>query len=250
VAGGANEDPAIPNVFNGGGVPAESAIIARPARLSELAAERLREKILGGSLEPGAALSQEALAKEFGISRTPLRDALKTLERDGLIELDASGSAAVIDPRAEDAKDLLLIRQVIDSVAARRAASLAPESRGRLAETLKPLLEELDEASAAEDRYRFRVADSRFHVAVLRHCGLEHVDRCYAFVHTTALSMYGVRAPSPGHLAESSEQHRRIASAIVEGDVDLSARLAEEHVHYAYNYYYGGQTGTDAIGSQ
>jgi GntR family transcriptional regulator, gluconate operon transcriptional repressor len=223
-------------------VPAESAIIARPARLSELAAERLREQILRGILVPGAGLSQEALAKEFGISRTPMRDALKILERDGLIELDASGAAAVIDPSAEDAKDLLRIREVIDSVAARRAASLSVESRGELGEILKPLLVELDEASVAEDRYRFRVADSRFHVAVLRHCGLEHVDRCYSFVHTTALSMYGVRAPSPGHLAESAEQHVQIAAAILDGAADLSARLAEAHVRSAYNYYYGGRT--------
>lgn len=220
-------------------MPEESAIIARPARLSELAADRLREQILRGRLEPGAALSQEALAKEFGISRTPLRDALKILERDGLIKLDSSGSAAVIDPRAEDAKDLLLIREVIDSVAARRAASLSAELQSELADALKPLLAELSDAAMAEDRYRYRVADSRFHVAVLRHCGLEHVDRCYAFVHTTALSTYGARAGTPGHLAESSEQHTRIAAAIIGGQVELSARLAQEHVRFAYDYYYG-----------
>jgi GntR family transcriptional regulator, gluconate operon transcriptional repressor len=225
-------------------VPAESAVIARPARLSELAADRLREQILRGHLEPGAALSQEALAKEFGISRTPLRDALKILERDGLIELDASGAAAVIDPGADDAKDLLLIREVIDCVAARRAASLSRESRSELADVLQPLVEELSEASAAEDRYRFRVADSRFHVAVLRYCGLEYVDRCYAFVHATALSMYGVRTPSPGHLTESSEQHLRIAAAILDGQVDLSAQLAGEHVRHAFDYYYGDRAST------
>ena len=225
-------------------MPAESAVIARPARLSELAAERLREQILRGHLAPGAALSQEGLAKEFGISRTPLRDALKILERDGLIKLDASGAAAVINPSAEDGKDLLLIRKVIDSVAARRAASLSLEPRGELTDILKPLLKELGEASLAEDRYRFRVADSRFHVEILRYCGLEHVDRCYSFVHTTAMSMYVRRAPSPGHLAESSEQHRQIAAAIADGQGDLSARLAEEHVSCAYQYYYGDQAAT------
>jgi GntR family transcriptional regulator of gluconate operon len=219
-------------------VAPDSAAIARPARLSEIAAQRLREQILRGRLQPGAALSQESLAKEFGISRTPLRDALKMLAGDGLIQLDGSGSATVVDPSARDAQDLLLIREVIDSVAARRAAGRPAPERSALGGVLKPALQELELSSAAEDRYRFRVADSQFHVAILQHCGLEHLDRCYAFVHTTALSMYAVRPPSPGHLAAAFEQHQGIAAAIVAGDADRSARLAEEHVRHAYNYYY------------
>ena len=75
-------------------------------------------------------------------------------------------------------------------------------------------------------------------MAILQHCGLEQLDRCYAFVHTTALSMYAVRAPSPGHLAASFGHHQGIAAAIASGDAELSGRLAEEHVRHAYTYYY------------
>jgi len=219
-------------------VAAESAAIARPARLSEIAAQRLRERILRGGLAPGAALSQESLAREFGISRTPLRDALQILAGDGLVQLGGPGSATVVSPSASDARDLLLIRATIDSVAARRAAGRAERDRRELAAILEPALQELEASAAAGDRYRFRVADSRFHVAILRHCGLDQLDRCYAFVHTTALSMYAVRAPSPGHLARSSGHHQGIAAAIAAGDTELSARLAQEHVQHAYNYYY------------
>jgi DNA-binding GntR family transcriptional regulator len=234
-------------------VTTDSAAITRPARLSEIAADRLREQILRGDLPPGAALSQESLAREFGISRTPLRDALQMLAGDGLIQLGGSGSATVVSPSASDARDLLLIRATIDSVAARRAAGRAEPDRRALAALLDPVLRELELAAAAEDRYRFRVADSRFHVAILRHCGLEQLDRCYAFVHTTALSMYAVRAPSPGHLARSSGHHQGIAGAIAAGDTELSARLAEEHVRHAYNYYYReerhvGHRGSGAAG--
>jgi GntR family transcriptional regulator, gluconate operon transcriptional repressor len=218
---------------------AESAApIARPARLSEIAAERLREQILRGHLQPGAPLSQESLARDFGISRTPLRDALKTLEQDGLIQLDPTGAASVVDIDADGARDLLVIREVIDAVAARRAASLPAGSRRELGSLLEPILQELHASALAEDRYRFRVADSSFHTAILRHCGLEQLDRCHAFVHTTALSMYSARAPSPGHLATASEQHLGISEAVIHGNVDISARLAQEHVRHAYEYYY------------
>ncbi len=220
-------------------MPAEAATpIARPAKLSEIAAEVLRERILRGQLAPGSPLSQEMLAREFGISRTPMRDAFKLLERDGLIQLDGSGSATVADPNTEDARDLLLIRETIDSVAARRAASLGEPLRRALGAILDPLMAELHDAATTEDRYRFRVADSRFHVAILRHCGLDELDRCQAFVHTTALSMYAVRPLSPGHLAESSQQHAAIGAAIIAGRQDVSARLACEHVRHAYEYYY------------
>jgi DNA-binding GntR family transcriptional regulator len=222
--------------------------ITRPAKLSDIAADMLRERILRGQLAPGSPLSQEMLAREFGISRTPMRDALKVLERDGLIQLDGTGSATVADPNEEDARDLLLIREVIDSVAARRAASLAESVRHQLGGLLDPIVAELDNAAGDEDRYRFRVADSRFHVAILRHCGLDELHRCHTFVHTTALSMYAVRAPSPGHLSEASQQHAAIGTAIVNGDAELSARLAAEHVRHAYEYYYRDWPPTNLTG--
>jgi GntR family transcriptional regulator, gluconate operon transcriptional repressor len=220
-------------------MPADAATpITRPAKLSEMAADLLRERILRGQLPPGSPLSQEVLAREFGISRTPMRDALKLLERDGLIQLDGTGSAAVADPKDDDARDLLQIREVIDSIAARRAAMLPEPLRSELGAILTPIVSELADAAAAEDRYRFRLADSRFHVTILQHCGLDELDRCQAFVHTTALSMYAVRPPTPGHLAASSQQHGDIGAAIIAGDADLSARCAAEHVRHAYEYYY------------
>ena len=217
-------------------------VIQRPARLSDIAAEHLRERILRGTYPPGSPLSQEALAQEFNISRTPLRDALKVLERDGLVELDESGSASVVDISPEDARDLLRIRETIDAVAARRAASLPAERRRDLAAVLQPILEELDASSRVEDRYRFRVADSRFHVAILKHCESKQLNSCKAFVHGTALSIYSSRIPSPGHLSQAAADHQQIARAVLAGDVDRSVQAARDHVHKAYEYYYGDRS--------
>jgi DNA-binding GntR family transcriptional regulator len=216
--------------------------IQRPARLSDIAAEHLRERILRGTYPPGSPLSQEALAQEFNISRTPLRDALKALERDGLVELDDSGAAAVVSISPEDAQDLLRIRETIDGVAARRAASLPAERRQALGAVLRPILDELDIAAKEEDRYRFRVADSRFHVAILQHCDSKQLNNCKAFVHGTALSIYASRDPSPGHLSRSAEHHHRIADAVLAGDVDRSVQTARDHVHKAYEYYFGDRS--------
>jgi DNA-binding GntR family transcriptional regulator len=216
--------------------------IQRPARLSDIAAEQLRERILRGTYPPGSPLSQEALAQEFSISRTPLRDALKALERDGLVELDATGSASVVDIAADDARDMLRIRETIDGVAARRAAGLPAQRREDLAAVLQPIIDELNDSAEVEDRYRFRVADSRFHVAILEYCDSKQLNNCRAFVHGTALSIYASRAPSPGHLSQASADHVQISRAVLAGDVDRSVYLARDHVHKAYEYYYGDRS--------
>jgi DNA-binding GntR family transcriptional regulator len=216
--------------------------IQRPARLSDLAAEHLRERILRGTYPPGSPLSQESLAQEFSISRTPLRDALKVLERDGLVELDAGGSASVVDISPEDARDLLRIRETIDGVAARRAAALSAERRLALADVLQPIIAELNASAEVEDRHRFRVADSRFHVAILKHCQSKQLNSCQAFVHGTALSSYASRTPSPGHLSQASRDHEQIAAAVLAGDAGRSVQAARDHVHKAHEYYYGDRT--------
>jgi DNA-binding GntR family transcriptional regulator len=217
------------------------AAIERPARLSDLAAEHLRDRILSGTYPPGSQLSQEALAREFSISRTPLRDALKLLERDGLVELDETGSASVIDIPADDARDLMRIRETIDGVAARRAAALPDGAREALAAELGPITYELADAARAEDPYRFRLADSRFHVAVIRHCASKQLINCKGFVHATVMSVHSSRTPGPGHLTRAADDHVRIAAAVLAGDSDLSARLARGHVHDAYEHYFGDQ---------
>lgn len=216
--------------------------IQRPARLSDIAAGHLRERILRGIYPPGSPLSQEALAQEFSISRTPLRDALKVLERDGLVELDETGAASVVDISPEDAKDLLRIRETIDGVAARRSAALPAERRQALAAVLQPVLDEMETAAKVEDRYRFRVADSRFHVAILKASGSKQLNNCKAFVHGTALSIYASRTPSPGHLFAAMEDHRQIALAVLAGDTDRSVQVARDHVHKAYEYYFGDRS--------
>ena len=184
-------------------------------------AERPRRRAPPGTssaapIRPAAALPGGAGP---GVQHQPdaAADALKALERDGLVELDESGSASVVDISPDDARDLLRIRETIDGVAARRAASLPAERRQALAAVLEPILEELDASSEVEDRYRFRVADSRFHVAILRHCESKQLTNCKAFVHGTALSIYASRIPSPGHLSQAAADHQQIARAIAAG---------------------------------
>src|SRR3954453_871885 len=92
---------------------------------SDIAYQRVRELILSGGLEPGSVINQAVLAREIGISTTPLREALRRLKQQGLVELDAHRDARVTPLDAEEARDLLEVRRSLDPL----AASLAAERR-------------------------------------------------------------------------------------------------------------------------
>src|SRR5262245_61413048 len=100
--------------------------MTQPAELhetkSDFAYSQVRRRILSGELEPGAVLQQRELASQIGISTTPLREALRRLMSEGLVELDAHRDARITPLRAEEARDLLEVRRSLDPLAAGLAA--------------------------------------------------------------------------------------------------------------------------------
>jgi len=129
---------------------------------SDFAYLKLRHQILSGELAPGAVLNQTSLASAIGVSTTPLREALRRLKSEGLVELDAHRDARVTPLTAEEARDLLEIRRSLDPL----AAALAAERRTRddiqdmraAADGLQPLRSD----PAVPDL----VAHRRFHAAI------------------------------------------------------------------------------------
>lgn len=89
---------------------------------SDFAYRQVRDRIVGGELEPGAVIQQRELARSIGVSTTPLREALRRLKSEGLVELDAHRDARVSALRAEEARDLLEVRRSLDPLAAALAA--------------------------------------------------------------------------------------------------------------------------------
>src|SRR3954470_19761227 len=97
------------------------------ATKSDLAYTQVRDLILSGELEPGAVLPQAALARTIGMSTTPLREALRRLKQEGLVELDAHRDARVARLDAAEARDLVELRQSLDPLAASLAADRRTE---------------------------------------------------------------------------------------------------------------------------
>jgi DNA-binding GntR family transcriptional regulator len=175
-------------------------------RKSDLAYARVRELILSGALPPGSALNQAGLAATLGLSTTPLREALRRLKEQGLVELDAHRDARVAPLDAAEARDLLELRRSLDPLAAglaaqRRTAADIVELRASLG-GLESLPSDPSPAQLSTHR--------RFHAAV------------YRASHNTLL------VETLDGLWDKSDRYRRHALELERSEEERQRR-AEEH---------------------
>jgi DNA-binding GntR family transcriptional regulator len=199
------------------------------ATKSEFAYMRVRELILSGELEPGAVINQAVLARQIGISTTPLREALKRLKQQKLVELDAHRDARVTPLDAEEARDLLEMRRSLDPL----AASLAADRRTKLdIAEMRSSLEGLD-ALPSNPTVQQLVAHRRFHAAIYRasHNALlvETLDGLWDTA--DRYRRHGLQVErSPEERALKAREHTLLFEAIVEGDGDTAADVMRTHI--------------------
>ena len=199
------------------------------ATKSDFAHARVRELILTGELEPGAVINQALLAKQIGISTTPLREALRRLRQQGLVELDAHRDARVTELTAEEARDLLEVRRSLDPL----AASLAAERRTRqdIAE-MRAGLEAL-EPLPADPAMAQLLAHRRFHSAIYRASHntklVEVLDGLWDSADRYRRHGLQVERSAEERAAKAAE-HALLFQAIVEGDAETAADVMRAHV--------------------
>ncbi|MDI2027696.1 GntR family transcriptional regulator [Saccharopolyspora sp. TS4A08] len=197
---------------------------------SDVAYDKVREKILSGEFPPGSVINQATLARTIGISTTPLREALRRLKAEGLVELGAHRDAKVTELKAEENRDLLEMRRSLDPL----AASLAAQRRTKddIAE-IRASLEGLW-AMPGDPDYEHLLHHRRYHRAIYRAShnellietleGLwDKADRYRRF----ALEV----DRGPEARAKKDEEHRMLAEAIIAGDSEGAASVMTEHIN-------------------
>ena len=196
---------------------------------AESAYELVREQVLRGDLVPGAVIAQATLARELGISTTPLREALRRLMTEGLVELDAHRDARVTRLTAEEARDLIEIRRSLDPL----AAGLAAERRTRedLAEirsTAAELLPLRTDPGTAE-----LLTHRRFHAAIYSASHNQMLVQTLDGLWDKAdryrrLALENGR--TEGDLDRTHTEHGALVEAIAAGDADTAAAVMLAHV--------------------
>jgi DNA-binding GntR family transcriptional regulator len=199
------------------------------ATKSDLAYTRVRGLILSGELAPGAVLPQAALAQQIGISTTPLREALRRLKQEGLVELDAHRDARVRPLDATEARDLLELRRSLDPLAASLAAQRRTDTD---LDELRVALDGLEALSTSPSIAQLE-SHHRFHAAIHRasHNALLVQTLDGLWVKTDRYRRHGLETGrSDDELEARATEHRQLFEAVRDGDADTAADLMRRHV--------------------
>jgi DNA-binding GntR family transcriptional regulator len=187
----------------------------------------LRERILSGDLARGTRLRQAMLADELGVSRTPLREALRRLSTEGLVEFSPNRGATVSDLDFGDMRHAWSARVALEPGAAR----LAAERRDPAAIASMRSAIAMQRGAGRDKRESF-AANRAFHLALAAASGNPHLNRFaeMLWVPRIGVPIYQAQAVEPAGPQAWADEHDSIVDAIEAGDEDLAERLTREHI--------------------
>jgi DNA-binding GntR family transcriptional regulator len=200
---------------------------------SAAASEVIREAIIDGRLGPGARLKEEELARELGMSRTPVREALLLLQSEGLVESIPRRGATVRSYAVDDLDDMYQLRAVLEGYAARRAAT-------RISADVVALLEESCarfDRLRAEDGLRDLVKENLFfHNVILDAAGSDRLVPLVRKVIELPLVYRSFYWYSPEQKLISQHYHRQLTRALGAGEAKRAEMIMTEHVLEARDF--------------
>ncbi len=201
-----------------------SAVSLAPRALYEEVAELLRQRIFRRELEPGSWIDEVKIAQEFGISRTPLREALKVLAAEGLITMKVRRGAYVTEVSEQDLDEVYHLLSLLESDAAAVAATRATEAQ--LAE-LRALHRELE--GAVHDRDRFFAINERFHMRLLEISGNRWRNQMVGDLRKVMKLNRHNSLLKSGRIEESLAEHGSVMKALEQRDAAQVMQRMQEH---------------------
>jgi DNA-binding GntR family transcriptional regulator len=197
----------------------------------------MRNMILSRQLLPRTRQRQEEIAQRLGISRTPVREALRVLTQEGLLNPVAGGSSSeVVDLTVEDARDLYQVRAPIDGLTARLCALRHDELP---VDEIAGYLDELVAAADPFDAARFSDAHTRFHLSLARASGNRRLVQLSFIVQLSTLLLYPRYLERPDRMLKSAQEHRDIFAEILAGNAAEAEKRAIRHIETALDTWFG-----------
>jgi DNA-binding GntR family transcriptional regulator len=188
---------------------------------------KLREDILSGVYQENEELKENTIGLELGVSRTPVREALRQLELEGLVTIIPNKGAYVTGITTKDIHDIYIIRSYLEGLCARWACEHIKESQ---IEALDEILY-LSEFHARRSHYEQLVElDNKFHELIYKASGSKILDHVLSDFHHYVERIRKITLSAPIRAKKSSEEHAAILDAIRKRDGELAESLAHEHI--------------------
>jgi len=224
-------------------VPALS--IERPRSLVEIVEERLRDAIVNAELAFGEAITEEGLGAAFGVSRTPLREALARLELQGLVVVVPKKGTFVFAPTNDDVDDLCQFRLMLELHALKLCLARSKDATLR---SMKAAVQAMEAADARGDRLSYAREDTAFHEAFFNHCGSRYLVSAYrtVFGRIAAIRTH-LSVPLAREQKRSFKEHKALIKAFATEDLAELEKILDTHISRARVAY--AARGQQATGS-
>ena len=200
-----------------------------PKSLSQKVMLRLRQAIIEGDLKLGAVIAEEMLAQSFGVSRTPVREAMSQLQSQGLVVVKPQVGSFVFTPSAADIADLCTFRIVIEP----KAAELAyrHDRNGAIA-AMRSAIVAMEQALTAKDNIAYGRADSALHDALFAHCGNHYLMESHQLVAGRVAALRtNLSSPVDVQTPASFDEHCTLLRLFELGDFAAFETLMTSHIN-------------------
>lgn len=198
----------------------------RPTTAREYVRDQLRQQILSGELPGGARLVQTQVAADFSVSTTPVREALLDLASEGLVRFDSHRGAVVSQPNIQELWETFELRRVLEPMVMRLAV---PEVTPGIANRLDELCDRME---ATTDPIAWVPLNREFHGVFMEICNSPRLASFVGILHDSAMSFLTTAMQFRPEMREGGNQdHREMARAAREGDVEVASRCAANHMN-------------------
>jgi len=200
--------------------------------LAQEAAKRIREMIRKGALKKGDRILEAPMCQAMGVSRTPLREALRILSSEGLIELIPNRGAYVAQPSIKDIGEMFYVMSILEGTCARVCVEKMDDEGLR---RLDDLYRKLEQHCQAEDREKYMAVNHSFHSLVQELAGNKVLSEVINALRQKILLYRYRQIYQPNRLKESMQEHRDLQQAFRERNPEAAERFMQEHLTRQFN---------------
>lgn len=208
--------------------------LERPRSLTALVVDRLRQGIVCGDVGLGEQLSESALARQLGVSKTPVREALQQLRNEGLVRIVPHTGTFVFTMSAREVKELCELRVTLERAALRFAVE---RNREALLAALRAIATSMDDAHGRGDIRRYLELDTAYHAEFFAKCGNSYMTQAYDNLVGRIAALRTHLAARPSHTQLSLAEHHVMIDTIARGDLDALVALLDQHIERTRQSY-------------
>ncbi|PSH62043.1 GntR family transcriptional regulator [Phyllobacterium brassicacearum] len=208
--------------------------VARGPSLTEQAAAYIRGRIVRGMLQCGEPLSELAIAQELGISKTPVREAILELKRQGLVDVQPQRGTFVFEMSADQVVQLAEVRSILELAALGLAMDRDQRALGR---RWSEIVSAMELALAKGNTERYRVLDGAFHQAMFDVADNQYLTETFTVIAFRIQALRNRLSLDPELNNTSCDEHQRLLQHVGRGEVDKAIKLLAWHIEWTRDRY-------------